>query len=386
MMMRKWTIIGFIATVIIAVALPVYALNEAGRMVNAQASLLTASIEHGQVVYAENCVVCHGPDGQGISAYPGLANEGVQSMDYDTLFKVIERGRYDTAMAAWGVNEGGVLNDMQIDQLIAMIRQGDWAETALTVDRLGLSPPTVISIEISDDILADLANLPHGEVIVDALPVYAANCIGCHGAQGEGTAIAPALNDDSLRSQNTDADLNRIITNGVPGTLMAGWDQALTPSEITGLVGLIRYWPEIPTGLIPQPELPPIASTNADVIAAGEKLYNVACSSCHGHNGQGTRMAPALNVQSFLTQTNDQAMKAIISQGVPDTRMPAWGGRLTDEQLNSLISFIRAWEPDAPVVAQPTQGGERGQGGGPPWLRDNQEESQGGLLQWLWGN
>jgi mono/diheme cytochrome c family protein len=97
-------------------------------------------------------------------------------------------------------------------------------------------------------------------------------------------------------------------------------------------------------------------------------------------------MAPALNVQSFLTQTNDQAMKAIISQGVPDTRMPAWGGRLTDEQLNSLISFIRAWEPDAPVVAQPTQGGERGQGGGPPWLRDNQEESQGGLLQWLWGN
>jgi len=384
-MMRKWTIIGFIATVIIAVVLPVYAMNEADRMINAQASLLATSIEHGQVVYAENCVVCHGTDGEGIGAYPSLANEGVQSMDYDILFKVIERGRYDTAMAAWGVNEGGVLNDQQIDQVIAMIQQGDWAETALTVNRLGLSPPVVISIEISDDILADLADLPHGEAIVNGLPIYAANCIGCHGAQAEGTAIAPALNDDSLRSQNTDAELNRIITNGVPGTLMAGWDQALTPSQIADLVGLIRYWDEIPAGLIPQPELPPIASTDAEVIAAGEQLYSVACSNCHGSNGQGTRMAPALNVQSFLTETNDQALKAIISQGVPDTRMPAWGGRLTDEQLNSLVSFIRAWEPDAPIVAQPQEGG-RSQGGGPPWLRDSQQENQGGFLDWLWGN
>lgn len=63
-------------------------------------------------------------------------------------------------------------------------------------------------------------------------------------------------------------------------------------------------------------------------------------------------MAPALNVQSFLTQTNNQAIKAIISQGVPNTRMPAWGGRLSDDELNALVSFIRSWEPTAPAVAQ----------------------------------
>ncbi len=81
------------------------------------------------------------------------------------------RGRYDTAMAAWGVNEGGVLNDMQVDQFIAMIQQGNWAETTHTVDRLGLSPPTVISFENSDDILAELAGLPHGEVRVRSSPL-----------------------------------------------------------------------------------------------------------------------------------------------------------------------------------------------------------------------
>ena len=370
--MRTWTIAGFIATAIIAAVLPLYAFNEAGRMAQAETNLLTESIAQGEVTYAQNCVVCHGAAGQGISAYPALANEGVRSMDYDTIFKVIERGRYNTAMAAWGVGEGGVLNDMQIDQLIAMVQQGDWTETAHTVERLGLTPPTVISIEISDEILAELANLPHGELLSSALPVYAANCSGCHGAAGEGTAVAPALNRADLRQQKTDVELKRIITNGVSGTLMAGWNLALTEPDIDNLVGLIRNWAEIPAGLIPQPELPPIASTDAEVIAAGQQLFSIACSNCHGSEGQGTRMAPALNTQNFLTQTNDQAIKAIISQGVPDTRMPAWGGRLSDAQLNALVSYIRSWEPTAPAVAEPTQGGTgQGQGLGPPWLRNN---------------
>jgi cbb3-type cytochrome c oxidase subunit III len=269
-------------------------------------------------------------------------------------------------MAAWGVEEGGVLNDMHIDQLVAMLKYGDWTETAATVENLGLSPPTVISVEIPADTLAELAELPHGEIIARALPVYAANCTGCHGAEGEGTAIAPPLNDDTLRSQKSDQELQRIITSGVPGTLMAGWSQALAEPDIADMAALIRYWDEIPAGAIPQPELPSIASTDAEVIATGGQLFNIACSNCHGSNGQGTPMAPALNTQSFLAETNDQAIKAIISQGVSDTRMPAWGGRLSDDQLNALVSFIRAWEPNAPAAAQPSIGRP---GSGPGWMQ-----------------
>lgn len=368
MTLKHWSIIGIIATAILAVMLPMYALAEAERMDSAQAQLLQESIAQGEITYAENCVICHGVSGEGISAYPSLNNDGVRQMDYTDLVKVIERGRYGTAMAAWAVTEGGVLNKMQVDQLVAMIQHGDWATTAATVDKLGLVPPTVITVEISDETLAELAALPHGEVISAALPVFAANCAGCHGAQGEGTAIAPALNDSALRDKRTDAELNRTITNGVAGTLMAGWANALPAADINNLVGLIRYFDEIPAGAIPQPELPPIASTNAEVIAAGANLFNIACAQCHGTEGQGTQMAPALNVQSFLTQTNDQAIKAIISNGVPNTRMPAWGGRLNDSQLNALVSFLRSWEPTAPAVAQPSVG-TGGQGLGPPWLR-----------------
>lgn len=367
--MRTWNLIGLLATAVIAVALPVYAFNEANRMTTTQARLLTESIGQGQLIYAQNCVVCHGANGQGIGSYPGLDNEGVRAMDYDTLFKTVERGRYGTAMAAWGVKEGGVLNNQQIEQVIAMLQNGDWTATARTVDAAGLNPPTVLKVDIPAEALARLSSLPHGQVLAEALPVYAANCTGCHGPQGEGTAIAPALNDPTLRNQRSDEELTRTITNGVPNTLMAGWRQALTSDKITSLVGLIRYWAEIPPDLIPQPELPPIASSDAEVIAAGGRLFSVACATCHGPQGQGTRMAPALNVQSVLTQTNDQAIKTIIAQGVPNTRMPAWGGRLSEAELNSLVSFIRAWEPTAPAVAQPAPGG---QGGGPPWLRNNQ--------------
>lgn len=366
--MRTWMIVGLVATAIIAVALPVYAFNEANRMAAAEARLVAESIDQGEAIYAQNCVVCHGPAGQGIGTYPALANAGVREMDYDTLFKTIERGRYGTAMAAWGVSEGGVLNRQQVEQVIVMLRQGDWTRTARVVDAMGLNPPAVISVTIAADVLAEVGRLPHGLTLAAALPVFAANCTGCHGPQGEGTAIAPALNSAGLRDQKTDDDIRRIISSGVPATLMAGWGKTLSGEEIAALTGLIRYWPEIPAGLLPEPELAPIASTDAEVIAAGGELYTLACSHCHGQEGQGSRMAPALNVQSFLAQTNDQAIKTIIAQGVPDTRMPAWGGRLTEPELNSLVSFLRSWEATAPAAAQPVQAGPGG--GGPPWLRN----------------
>lgn len=379
--MQRWTLIGVMATAVIALALPIYAINEPSRLTQAQQTLVAEATEQGEIIYAENCALCHGAAGEGIGTYPGLANEGVQTMDYEAIFKVIDRGRDNTAMAAWGVEEGGVLNNWEIDQVITMIQQGDWTSTAQTVEALDLTPPTVLTAEISAETLAQLTNLPNGELIARALPVYAANCAGCHGAQGEGSSIAPVVNSDTLRQQNDDQQLERIIAKGVPGTLMAGWDKTLSESELTDLVGLIRHWDDIPAGAIPQQAAPAIASTDAEVIANGERLYGIVCASCHGVNGQGRPMAPALNTQTFLQNTNDQAIKAIITQGIPETRMPAWGGRLTDEELNALVSYLRSWEGSAPAVAEPTMPGMMG-GRRPMWM-NNQNQDQGGSF-WDW--
>ena len=85
---------------------------------------------------------------------------------------------------------------------------------------------------------------------------------------------------------------------------------------------------------------------------AGQALFKKNCTLCHGDSGEGTEGRPSLNDKPFLANTSDDTIFSIISSGVPNTEMPAWsqshGGPLTDEDVRNLVSFIRAWEPDAP--------------------------------------
>ena len=42
---------------------------------------------------------------------------------------------------------------------------------------------------------------------------------------------------------------------------------------------------------------------------------------------------PPLNVKGFLEKTSDAALEQIITLGVPDTPMPAWGDRMKKEDI-----------------------------------------------------
>jgi mono/diheme cytochrome c family protein len=87
--------------------------------------------------------------------------------------------------------------------------------------------------------------------------------------------------------------------------------------------------------------------------AAGRQLYADDCAACHGDNGEG-QVGPALNSRELLKTTMDATLHSLIRTGVPGSVMPAWGqafgGPLTDEQVNQLVAFIRAWEPTAPEL------------------------------------
>jgi mono/diheme cytochrome c family protein len=89
------------------------------------------------------------------------------------------------------------------------------------------------------------------------------------------------------------------------------------------------------------------------MIAEGDRLFNIACKSCHGPDGYGSPMAPALNNHIFLAETPDAAIYQIIAGGVPESLMPAWGSRLTDQDIQSLVAFLRSMEPSAPAIVQP---------------------------------
>jgi len=358
------SLIGLGALLIIASVLGYYIMNEPARIVNAQDNVIAVQLDDAMNLYAENCSVCHGLSGEGIGATPPLDSDALRTMPYEEIYKTIARGRYQTAMPAWSLEDGGPLSDYQIDEMATLIFYGDWTETGNRTLNLGFAPLIPFTTEPNPVLIAELGYLPDGATLQTAVQLFAINCVACHGADGLGTAIAPALNNPLVREKTAD-DITRVITYGNTGTLMAGWNNTLTTDEINTLTSLVERWEEVPLGTIPAPDVP--IPTTEESIALGGQLFVANCSRCHGPEGQGTPRAPSLNVKSFLTDTSDQAIQQIVTLGVPGTAMPSWGDRMTDAEIQAIVGFIRQWEPTAPEVAVLTRPG----GGGPPWMTNN---------------
>jgi mono/diheme cytochrome c family protein len=97
--------------------------------------------------------------------------------------------------------------------------------------------------------------------------------------------------------------------------------------------------------------------TSNEAVSEGRKIYQEQCANCHGAQGEGG-VGPALNNKELLTKASDHVLFSLIRSGVPLTQMPAWsidyGGPLTDQEVRNVVSFIRSWEPNAPVIQAPT--------------------------------
>jgi mono/diheme cytochrome c family protein len=75
------------------------------------------------------------------------------------------------------------------------------------------------------------------------------------------------------------------------------------------------------------------------------QLYKQNCAGCHGADGR-RGAARSLNDSVYLAFVTDDPMKQIISEGRRGTNMPSFsqraGGSLTDQQIDLLISGMRA--------------------------------------------
>jgi len=382
-------VIGILATASIGLGLLLYMWREPVRIVEAQTNQLQTDLNEAMSLYAENCAVCHGLAGDGIGATPPLDNLALRDTDYASLAKIITRGLFGTSMPAWGKEDGGPLSDYQVDELVTLIQYGDWQETQDRGVNAGIAPLIPFTADPDPGILDGLSGIPGGDILVHGITLYAQECVACHGADGLGSSLAPALNDPAVRQKSAD-ELERTLLNGVPGTLMASWQNTLSDEDIAALVALVTQWDQVPSGAIPAPDRPVPVTTES--LALGADLYSSSCASCHGPEGQGTMRAPSLNVKSFLTNTIDAAIQQIITLGIPNTAMPAWGDRMTEAEIQAIVGFIRSWEPNAPEVAEPARGGGSpwwqsgsgqtpgGKGGGPPWLRSGSTSSNSSSL------
>jgi mono/diheme cytochrome c family protein len=75
---------------------------------------------HGALLFDQNCVVCHGPNGEGRIGEP-LAKDW-PSVRPDLLIKnTIQNGVQGSVMPAWSQTNGGPLTDENINDLVAFI-------------------------------------------------------------------------------------------------------------------------------------------------------------------------------------------------------------------------------------------------------------------------
>jgi mono/diheme cytochrome c family protein len=102
-----------------------------------------------------------------------------------------------------------------------------------------------------------------------------------------------------------------------------------------------------------------VANTLSEQIVAGQDLYSINCTECHGEDGKVTiitgvegledREISAINSSDMMYTLNDQALADIISYGRPDSGMPpfgrTYGGVLSPSDIDYLVTFLRySWD------------------------------------------
>ncbi len=76
-----------------------------------------------------------------------------------------------------------------------------------------------------------------------------------------------------------------------------------------------------------------------DAIAAGKKLYQASCQSCHGGDARGAR-GPALATGRFEHGGDDGQLYQTIRFGIAGTQMPGFG--LTPDEIWQLVAYLRS--------------------------------------------
>jgi cytochrome c oxidase cbb3-type subunit 3 len=177
--------------------------------------------------------------------------------------------------------------------------------------------------------------------VTDFRLLYAQNCSGCHGPNGQG-ALSVAIGKPVYLAIADDPTIRRVTEEGTAGTAMPAFSQKaggfLTDAQIDILVRGIRAWSR--QGSLINSRPPAYAASLTGNAARGQDVFADYCSSCHGAGGSGVR---AIADSSYLALVTDQHLRTVIIAGMPNLGMPDWRGYaapLSDPDVTDVVAWL----------------------------------------------
>lgn len=127
---------------------------------------------------------------------------------------------------------------------------------------------------------------------------------------------------------------------------------------------------------VAQEQAMPMRDVDYAKVASGARLFRMNCAECHGNQAQGAANwqqrdangmfpAPPLNGTGHAWHHPKKMLHYVIANGSPGGQgnMPAWGDKLSDEEIDAIIAWFQSKWPDQVYAA---------------WYRMNNSKQSGG--------
>jgi cytochrome c oxidase cbb3-type subunit 3 len=168
--------------------------------------------------------------------------------------------------------------------------------------------------------------------------LFGNNCAQCHGSDARGSKGFPNLTDGDWQWGGTHADIIATITKGRVGVMPPMGAAVGTADDVRNLANYVLSL----SG----------SAHNSAAAQLGKPKFAV-CAACHGPEGKGMTAlgAPNLTDKVWLHGWGEAAIIAMINGGKTNV-MPAFGERLSAEQINVLAAYVMSMSQTSAVAAK----------------------------------
>ena len=168
--------------------------------------------------------------------------------------------------------------------------------------------------------------------------LFGNNCAQCHGSNARGSKGFPNLTDGDWQWGGSMAAITETITKGRVGVMPPMAAAVGTAEDVRNLANYV---------------LSLSGSAHNSVAAQLGKPKFAVCAACHGPEGKGMEAlgAPNLTDKVWLHGWGEAAIVSIINSGKNNV-MPAFGERLSAEQIHVLAAYVKSLSQTSTVAAK----------------------------------